>query len=153
MVIPIRPEWNDFIAFRPEWSFQSGRNGMISFHSGRNGELIPFWLEWNGHSIPPRMEWSHPILSGMEWALHSSRNGHSNPAGMECHSFDNLKKYAPLPLDNFQLYLCSSLATIKTSMIQQVKTGSGIIQTDNVIISPTSRPLQKFLICSNLLLK
>ena len=28
-------------------------------------------------------------------------------------------------------------------MIQQVKTGNGIIQTDNVIISPTSRPLKK----------
>ena len=39
-----------------EWSFQSGRNGMTSFHSGQNGELIPFWLEWNGHSIPAGME-------------------------------------------------------------------------------------------------
>ena len=28
-------------------------------------------------------------------------------------------------------------------MIQQVKTGNGIIQTDNVIISRTSRPLIK----------
>ena len=45
--------------------------------------------------------------------------------------------------DNFQLYLCSSLATIKTTMIQEVKTGNGIISTDNVVISPTSRPFKR----------
>ena len=53
-------------------------------------------------------------------------------------------------LDNFQLYLCSSLATIKTTMIQQVKTGNGIIQTDNVIISQTLGLLKKFPICSQM---
>ena len=77
-----------------ESSFHSSRNGMTPFHSGRNGMSSPFRPEWNGHSIPDRMEWLHSIPTGLEWALHSDRIGHSNPAGLECHSFDNLKKYA-----------------------------------------------------------
>ena len=66
--------------------------------------------------------------------------------------FENRKPIYPKQqsflIDIFQLYLCPSLATINTTMIQQVKTGNGIIQTDNLIISPTSRPLEKFPICS-----
>ena len=75
-------------------SFHSGRNGMGSFNSSWNGMSSPFRPEWNGHSIPDRMEWPHSIPIGMEWPFHSGRNGHSNPSGLECHSFDNLKKYA-----------------------------------------------------------
>ena len=51
---------------RMEGSFHSGQNGMTAFHSGRNGKLIPFRLEWNGHSILAGMKWSHSIPSGME---------------------------------------------------------------------------------------
>jgi hypothetical protein len=46
---------------------------------------IPFWLEWNA-TIPFLLEWKPSFQ--MEW------NGHSIPARMECHFFNNLKKYA-----------------------------------------------------------
>ena len=46
---------------------------------------IPFWPEWNA-SIPFLLE-QKPSFR-LEW------NGHSIPAGMECHFFNNLKKYA-----------------------------------------------------------
>ena len=77
-----------------ESSFHSSRNGMTPFHSGRNGMSSPFRPEWNGHSIPDRMEWLHSIPTGLKWALHFNQIGHSNLGGFECHSFDNLKKYA-----------------------------------------------------------
>ena len=74
-----------------------------------------FWLEWSVHFIPTGMEWSHSIPAGMEGALPSGRNrmttpflqkwndsipsqpewnDYSIPAGMECQSTPNLKKYA-----------------------------------------------------------
>ena len=87
------------------WSIHACRNGVvIPFPQEWNG-VIPFLLEWNG-VIPFLQEWNdHFIPAGMEWPLHSCRNGmttpflqewneQSIPAGMECHSTPNLKKYA-----------------------------------------------------------
>ena len=86
-----------------ENSFHSGQNRMTPLHPGRNGMNSPFRPKWNCHSIPARMEWLHSIPARTERALHSDRIGHSNPAGLECHSFDNLKKYAYwLPITNLR---------------------------------------------------
>ena len=75
--------------------FHYGQNGMSPFHSGWNGMSSSFLPEWNDHSIPDRMEWPYSIPTGMEWAFHSDWIAYSNPDGLECHSFDNLKKSAP----------------------------------------------------------
>ena len=72
-------EWNGHSNLAGmESSSHSGRNGMTPFQSGQNGVSSQFWQEWND------------IIQ----ALHSDRIGHSNLAGLECHSFDNLKKCA-----------------------------------------------------------
>ena len=78
-----------------EISFHTRQNGMTPFHSSWNGMSSPFWPEWNDHSIPDRMEWLHSIPTRTEWALHSNQIEHSNLAGLECHSFDNLKISLP----------------------------------------------------------
>jgi hypothetical protein len=65
--------------------FHSCWNEMNPFHFGWNGMTIPFWPEWSA-TIPFLLEWKLSFLP--EW------NGHSIPAGMECHFFNNLKKYA-----------------------------------------------------------
>ena len=69
-----------------EWSFHSGCSGRIIFNSVWNGMPSAFWPKYKGHSIPNGMEWAQ--------ALYSNWIGHSNPSSFECHSFDNLKKYA-----------------------------------------------------------
>ena len=47
---------------------------------------ISFWPEWNV-TIPFLLEWDPSFRP--EW------NDHSIPVAMECHFFNNLKKYAP----------------------------------------------------------
>ena len=75
MVIPFRPEWNDFIPFQPEWRAHSIPARIeSSFHSSWNGMAIPFRPEWKG-VIPFCLEWNGP--------LHAGRHGmgHFIPAG------------------------------------------------------------------------
>ena len=68
---------NEMIPFHSCW------NKMNPFHSCWNGMTIPFWLEWDDHSILAGMECNHSIPVGMEaviparmeWSFHSGRNG------------------------------------------------------------------------------
>ena len=74
------------IPVRMECSFHSGWNGMEWFHSCRDGMSTPF--RQNGMTTPFLQEWDSSISFKPEW------NDHSIPAGIECHSTPNLKKYA-----------------------------------------------------------
>ena len=61
----------------------------ISLDYQKNG--IPFWPEWNDHSIPSKMrgsiptgiEWLHSIPVRIEWPSHSGQNGMFIAAEME----------------------------------------------------------------------
>ena len=109
MLIPLREECNTTISF---WL-------QRTFHSGWNGMAITFWPEWNA-TIPFLPEWKPSFQK--EW------NGHSIPAGMECHFFNNLKNYAAstkhtimqlsyLLLLNFKLYKLDCISPLSVSFM------------------------------------
>ena len=67
MANPFQLEWNEVIPFCLDWNGHSIPAGMeSSFHSGWNGMAISFQPEWND-SIPFRPEWNElSIPAGMD---------------------------------------------------------------------------------------
>ena len=132
-------EWNGHSNLAGmESYFHSRRNGMTPFYSSWNEMSSPVRPKWNDHFIPDRMEWSE-----LEWALHSNWIGHFNPARLECHSFDNFKKYAarayttsvvlvsvPVPLASHKLSKTGK--ELCTGIMSNVKNHSGLFSSNQL---------------------